>query len=140
MRSLYNSVGSVIRPGEQVLELLPTSQHLIIEAHVSPRDIDSVKIGQQARLRFAALNTRTTPEVPGTVSYLSADRQVDQKTGQAYYVARLRIADNLPPQIRPEQIYPGMPVETYVGTGDRTFFEYLARPILDSFSRAFREE
>lgn len=140
VRSLYNSVGSVIRPGEQVLELLPTTGHLIIEAHLSPRDVDSVRIGQDARLRFPALNARITPDVPGTVSYLSADRQVDTKSGQAYYVARLRIADELPPEIKPEQIYPGMPVEAYVGTGDRTFLEYLARPILDSFERAFREE
>lgn len=105
-----------------------------------PRDIDSVRLGQEARLRFSALNTRTTPEVGGTVTYVSADRQVDTKSGQPYYVARLKIAETLPPEIRLDQIYPGMPVEAFISTGERTFAEYLTKPLLDSFSRAFREE
>ena len=91
-----------------------------------------------ARLHFSALNARTTPQVPGTVTYISADRLVDQQSGQPYYTARLKI-DDLPPEVRRDQIYPGMPVETYIGTGERTFLEYLVRPLLDSFGRAFRE-
>ena len=77
---------------------------------------------------------------PGTISYISADRLVDQSNGQPYYTTRVRITDDLPPEITPEQIYPGMPVETFIATSERTFVEYLVRPILDSFSRAFREE
>jgi HlyD family secretion protein len=140
VRSLYNAPGSVIRPGEPIYELLPTTSSLIVEARVSPREIDSVRPGQEARLRFSALNARTTPEVTGTVSYISADRQVDTKSGQPYYVVRLKIAEQLPPGLRFDQIYPGMPVETFISTGDRTFAEYLVKPLLDSFSRAFREE
>ena len=102
--------------------------------------MDAVRIGQTANLRFSALNARNTPEVPGTISYISADRLVDQSNGQPYYTTRVRITDDLPPEITPEQIYPGMPVETFIATSERTFVEYLVRPILDSFSRAFREE
>ncbi|MDW6025850.1 HlyD family type I secretion periplasmic adaptor subunit [Mesorhizobium sp. BAC0120] len=139
VRSAHNSISSVVRAGEPVMELLPTSDQLIIEARVSPRDIDSLKVGQTARLHFSALNARTTPQVPGTVTYISADRLMDQATNQPYYTARLKITDDLPPEVAQNQIYPGMPVEAFIATGDRTFVEYLVRPLLDSFGRAFRE-
>ena len=134
-----NSTGIVLRPGDKVVELLPTTSDLVIEAHIDPRSIDTVKVGQQARLRFVALNATTTPEVSASVTYISADRLVDPATNQPYYQARLRITDNLPEEISRGQIYPGMPVETYISTGDRTFAEYLVKPIIDSFSRSFRE-
>jgi HlyD family secretion protein len=89
---------------------------------------------------FSALNTRTTPQVPGTVFYISADRLIDETNGLPYYTARLKITENLPPSISADQIYPGMPVETFIRTGERTFVEYLLQPLADSFSRAFREE
>ncbi|MBA3446674.1 MAG: HlyD family type I secretion periplasmic adaptor subunit [Pseudaminobacter sp.] len=136
----YNSRGSVVRPGEALLELLPTGDDLVIEARVAPQDVDVITLGQPATLRFSALNTRTTPSVDAVVTYLSADRLIDSATEQPYYTARLRINEELPPEIRQEQIYPGMPVETYIKTGERTFMEYLTRPLLDSFNRAFREE
>jgi HlyD family secretion protein len=139
VRSVHNSVASVIRAGEPFMELLPTSDHLIIEARVSPHDIDTLRIGQTASLHFSALNARITPQVPGTVTYISADRLVDQSSGQPFYTARLKITDDLPPQVPRDKIYPGMPVEAYISTGDRTFFEYLVRPLMDSFNRAFRE-
>lgn len=140
VRSVYNARGAVVRPGEAIFEILPTTRDLIVDARVAPRDISAVKRGQEAKLRFPALNTRITPEVPGTVTYVSADRQVDQKSGQSFYVVRLRLADPLPKDFRPDQIYPGMPVEAFIETGERTFVEYLVRPILDSFARAFREQ
>lgn len=140
LKLIYNTPGSVVGPGQPVLEILPTTSELIIEARVSPGDIDAVRVGQEARLRFSALNARRTPEVPGTVFYVSADRLTDSATEQPYYVVRLRITEDLPPEVSREQIYPGMPVESFISTGERTFVEYLVRPLLDSFSRAFREE
>ena len=139
VRSVHNSTASVIRAGEPFMELLPTSDQLIIEARVSPHDIDTLRIGQSASLHFSALNARTTPQVPGTVTYISADRLVDQANNQPFYTARLKITDDLPPEVPRDKIYPGMPVEAYISTGDRTFFEYLVRPLMDSFSHAFRE-
>jgi HlyD family type I secretion membrane fusion protein len=135
-----NSPGIVLRPGENMLELLPTTSDLVIEARIDPRSIDTVKIGQDARLRFTALNSTTTPEVSASVTYISADRLVDPATNQPYFQARLQITDNLPQEISRDQIYPGMPVETYISTGDRTFAEYLVKPLIDSFSRSFREK
>ncbi len=139
VRMLFNAPGSVIGPGQQVIEVLPTTDELIVEARLDPRDIDLVRLGQQASLRFVALNQRVTPEATGTLFYVAADRQVEQD-GSAYYVARFRIAEELPREIAADQIYPGMPVETYISTGERTFAGYLIRPLMDSFARAFREE
>lgn len=136
---VYNSPGSVIRPGEPVIDLLPTTKNLIIEARVSPKDVDNIHIGQNARMRFAAFNARRTPEVAGSVFYLSADRLVDAK-GQPYFTARLHISENLPAPITAAQIFPGMPVEAFISTDSRTFVEYLLQPLMDSFSHAFREE
>jgi HlyD family type I secretion membrane fusion protein len=139
VRTLFTSPGSVIGAGQQVVEILPTTDELIVEARLRPEDIDLVRIGQPASMRFTALNARTTPEVDGTLFYVAADRQVDEE-GLAYYVARIRIGEALPPEVAVEQIYPGMPVETYLASGDRTFVEYLLQPIMDSFARAFREQ
>jgi HlyD family type I secretion membrane fusion protein len=135
--SVYNSKGSVVAPGGEMLEILPTTKKVIVEARLNPQDIDIVKVGQTARLRLSALNMRLTPEVDGKVIHLSADRLVDEVTQEPYYRARIGITDNLPASVAEEQLYPGMPVEAFIETGERTFFEYLARPILDSFSRAF---
>jgi hypothetical protein len=99
-----------------------------------------VEVGQQANIRFVALNARTTPEVPAIVQYISADRLVDESTQEPYFDARLKLVDDLPENFDPSKIYPGMPVDALIKTGDRTFVEYLAKPVTDSFSRAFREE
>ncbi|WP_162246058.1 MULTISPECIES: HlyD family type I secretion periplasmic adaptor subunit [unclassified Aureimonas] len=135
-----NTPGSVVRAGDALLELLPTSNALEVEARISPSDVDVVHVGQDATMRFSALNSRTTPVVDGTVSYVSADRLVDTESKQAYYNARIKIAEALPAGVKTSDIYPGMPVETYIKIGDRTFFEYLLKPLEDSFSRAFRQE
>lgn len=139
VRSLYNFQGSVIRAGEVVMELLPTTNEFIVEARIKPEDIDSIRVGQDANMMFTALNARTTPKVPGKVFYISADRLITPSTGLPYFTVRLKMANKLPRQIKPEQIYPGMPVETFISTGERTFLAYLTKPLVDSFQRAFRE-
>ena len=135
-----NTIGSVVAPGETVLEILPTSNDLVISARVTPNDVDVVRIGQEASIRFVALNTRITPEVPATIEYISADRLVDPATQEPYFDARLKLDPNLPESISRDQIYPGMPVDAFIKTGERTFVEYLAKPVTDSFSKAFRED
>lgn len=138
--SLYNILGNVIAPGEKIMEILPTTSRPQIEARLQPADIDVVRVGQPARLRLSALNTRLTPEVGAVVQHISADRLIDQATQQPYYRASLQITDDLPPSISLDQLHPGMPVEAFINTGDRTFFEYLARPLIDSMRRAFIED
>ncbi|MES0000081.1 HlyD family type I secretion periplasmic adaptor subunit [Mesorhizobium sp. M0051] len=137
--STYNSKGSVIAPGEKIMEILPTASGLNVDAKLRPKDVDQVRVGQRAKLRLSALNMRLTPEVSATVTQISADRLVDQVTHEPYFRAKLKIADALPPGVKAEQLYPGTPVEAFINTGDRTFFEYLARPMMDSFARAFAE-
>ncbi|WP_245490430.1 HlyD family type I secretion periplasmic adaptor subunit [Mesorhizobium sp. M7A.F.Ca.US.011.01.1.1] len=137
--STYNSKGSVIAPGEKIMEILPTASGLIVDARLPPKDIDQVRVGQPAKLRLSALNMRLTPEISAMVTQVSADRLIDQATHEPYFRAKLKIAADLPPGVKAEQLYPGMPVEAFIGTGERTFFEYLVRPMRDSFARAFTE-
>ncbi len=132
--------GSVVGPGAPLAELLPTQSELIVEARLSPTDIDVVRHGVEAQLNFVALNARTTPKVPGEVTFVSPDKLRDSAAEGDYFLARLRITDDLPDEIDRDQIYPGMPVEAMISTGDRTFLQYLAKPISDSLNRAFREE
>jgi HlyD family secretion protein len=134
-----NVGGSVLQAGDTVLELLPTGEPLLVEARVAPTDIDEVSVGQSARLRFTALNARRTPTIDAKVTYISADSVVGQDR-KSYYLARLPIADELPPELQREQIYPGMPVEVYITTQGRTLAEYLVKPIIDSFNKAFRQD
>ncbi len=135
-----NTPGAVVSPGADLAVLLPTGGELIVEARISQLDSDIIAVGQKARLRFSALNARTTPEVEATVTYISSDKLDDPRTFESYFVARLAIAEALPDGIMLEQISPGMPVEVFISTEDRTFFEYLAKPITDGFERAFNEE
>jgi HlyD family type I secretion membrane fusion protein len=134
------TVGEVIQSGQRLMEVLPADADLIIEARLDPGDVDSVSLGQSARVLLSSLNQRTTPTVDATVAYVSADRLTDERTGQPFFVMRLLFGDVESKGIKRSDLYPGMQVETYVQTGDRTFAEYLLRPILDSFGRAFREE
>ncbi len=139
VRLEVNTPGQVIRPGEPLAELLPGESDMVASVRLSVADIDHVQPGQEARLRLSALNQRTTPEASGEVTFVSPDRLVDEATREPYYLARLRIS-RLPDNISSSQIYPGMPVEALIATSERTFAEYLVRPILDSMALAFREE
>lgn len=140
VNSNYNVAGNVISPGEKIMEILPKSETPLVEARLRPADIDAVKVGQPARLRFVALNARLTPEVGAKVQYVSADRLIDQTTQEPYYRTILRVDDEVPHDLDANELHPGMPVDAYISTGERTFFEYLVRPIVDSTSRAFTEE
>ena len=140
VRSMANAPGTVIAPGKDILEILPTTRDLIVEAQIDPREIDNLHVGQDAKLRLSGLNTRTTPELPGKLVYLSADRITDARQQTSYYVARLKIDAAASSALSADQILPGMPVEAFISTEERTFAEYLAKPIMDSVSRAFREE
>ncbi|MBY5468262.1 HlyD family type I secretion periplasmic adaptor subunit (plasmid) [Rhizobium leguminosarum] len=138
--SAYNVIGNVIGPGEKIMEILPTADRPLVEARLQPKDIDVVHSGQQARLRFTALDARRTPEVEAVVQQVSADRLVDQATQQPYYRALLEIKESLPTGVAKDDLHPGMPVEVFISTGDRTFFDYLIKPLRDSTSHAFVED
>lgn len=138
--SAPNVSGSVITSGQKVMEILPTDAGLVVDARLNLQDIDVVSSGRSARLRVSALNARVTPELSARVINVSADRLTDPATQQAYYRVLLEIAEPLPAGVEVSQLRSGMPVEIFIDTGNRTFLEYLGKPLLDSFSRAFVEE
>jgi len=147
----FHTPGGVVSPGAVILELLPIGEERIIEAHMNPKDISHVSVGQQALVRLSALNQRITPMVEASVIYVSADAlagqvqvktetQPDSDTRREFYVVRVRLDQDDILRRMPEFIpTPGMPADVYIKTGERTFFEYMMKPVFDSFSRAFRE-
>ena len=141
LKMKYHTAGGVVEPGKFILELLPISSKLIIQAHIRPQDIDHVKKGQEANVRLTALSARVTPMVTGHVVYVSADTLPDdqKKSTQDVYVARVALDAEQMKDLKQFSPTPGMPAEIYIKTGERTFFEYLLQPVFDSMSRAFRE-
>ncbi|WP_342358827.1 HlyD family type I secretion periplasmic adaptor subunit [Terrarubrum flagellatum] len=140
----YHTSSGVIEPGKNIMELLPLQAELLIEARVRPADIDNVKRGQHAMVRLTALSQRVTPMIEGEVVYLSADALADErKTPQPstgdIYLARVRLNPDSLHAVSGFTPTPGMPAEVYIKTAERTFFQYLMRPIEDSMTRAFRE-
>lgn len=139
----YYTPGGVIEPGKDIMEILPVGEELIIEARVRPQDIDNVKQDLEAIVRLTALSQRVTPMIPGKVVYVSADTLPEEKNGirldDDIYVARIRLDAKKAAEVKDFRPTPGMPAEIYIKTGERTFFEYLMQPIVDSMSRAFRE-
>lgn len=137
----YHTPGGIIRPGNDILELLPTADELIIEVNVRLQDIANVRVGQEAIVRLTALNQRLTPMIPGTVVYVSPDALPNERKLQAdnIYVARVQLDTRTTAELNDFLPTPGMPAEVYIKTGQRTFFEYLVRPVRDTMTRAFRE-
>ena len=142
--TVHNENG-VIPPGHSILDIVPQDAELIIEAQVSPMDIDRVVVGLQAEVRFSAFKQSKTPKMDGKVIHLSADRLTDEK-GNSYYQARVELtpASRKELESRKElgnlQLLPGMPAEVLINTGERTLFEYLAQPATNFFARSFIED
>jgi HlyD family secretion protein len=133
-----HTVGGVITAGEPIMLIVPDADNLSVEAKVNPQDIDQLKIGQSALLRLSAFNQRTTPEVNSVVTRISADTTTDQRTAQSYYTIRLSLPLKEIAQLG-VKVIPGMPVEAFVQTGERTMLAYLAKPLTDQLMRTFRE-
>jgi HlyD family secretion protein len=137
--STVHTVGGVISPGKALMLIVPTSDKLIVEAKVSPTDIDQLQIDQAAGLRFSAFNQRTTPEINGTISRVAADVTVEPRTGQSYYTVDIVILGQEVARLGEVKLVPGMPVEAFIKTHDRKVISYLAKPLSDHIARAFRE-
>lgn len=131
--------GAVIRPGETLMEIVPRDDALIVEARVDPNDIDVVHAGLGAQVRLTAFSQRISPILNGTVETVSADRRVDERTGIPYYTARVRLDHQDEAGAADFELYPGMPAEVMIVTGERTALSYLVRPLIYSFNRALRE-
>jgi HlyD family type I secretion membrane fusion protein len=136
----YFTVGGVVAPGTPILDIVPAEDRLLVEAQVSPLDIDVVRPGLPAEIRLTAYKQRATPIIYGRLLQVSADRLVDERTGAAYYKALVEADPDEMARLEAIELYPGMPAEVMIKTGERTFFAYLVQPIADGFNRAFREQ
>ena len=130
---------SVVSPAEPIMYIIPQDQPMVVSARIDPIHIDQVHVGQQASLRFAAFDQRLTPEVFGRVTKLSADVFTDQATGISYYQLELVPAEGEMHKLGDQTLLPGMPVEAFIKTAERSPLNYLVKPLTDYFVRAFRE-
>ena len=131
---------SVIRPADQVLFLIPQDRPLVIATQVQVVDIDQIHLGQEVTLRFSAFDQRRTPELKGEVTLISADAFQNENSGLSYYRAEVQLNDGEAERLPEDMtLIPGMPVEAFVRTADRSPMEYLLKPLSDYFAKAFRE-
>jgi HlyD family secretion protein len=135
-----HTVGGVITAGEAIMLIVPQTDTLQVEAKIPPQEIDQIRIGQPAVLRFVAFSQRTTPELNGTVIRISADVSEDAKTGARFYTIRLDVSPEEVARLGAVRLVPGMPVETLIQTSPRTVMSYLIKPLHDQLARAFREK
>jgi HlyD family secretion protein len=134
-----HTIGGVVRPGDVIMEIVPDTDDLEIEGHLPANAIDQVKRGQQAYLRFSAFDRQTTPQVAGTLSYVSADLGHDEQSNTSFYVVRIDLVGSERRRLKGLTLVSGMPVEVFLQTSSRTMVSYLFKPITDQFRRMFDE-
>ena len=134
-----HTVGGVIGNGETLMLVVPKADALIIEAKVATQDIDQVSPGAHAVVRIMAGNQRTTPEVNGVLTHVSADQSKDEKTNQIYYLVRVALSEQEVRRLGVLKLVPGMPTEVFIQTGERTPLQYLLKPLREQIARTFRE-
>lgn len=135
-----HTIGGVISQGASLMEIVPTLDKLVVEAHVEVTDIDKVRPDLPAQIRLLAYSQRTTPSLDGRVVWVSADRIDDDKTRTAYYTARVEVDQAQLAALTDVRLYPGMPVDVMIETGKRTMFQYLVAPFERTFAHAMREK
>ena len=135
-----HTIGEVVQPGVNIAEVVPQSDELIIEANVSPIDIDRVTVGQEATISFSAFRSGLVPTIYGKVIGISADRLIDQATGASYYLARVEVTPEGMMDMGDLVLVSGMPAEVFINTGTRTFLQYIFKPFTTALSRSFIED
>ncbi|AMW35771.1 HlyD family type I secretion periplasmic adaptor subunit [Haematospirillum jordaniae] len=135
-----HTVAGVVRPGETLMEIVPEKDRLVIDAEVSPVDIDSVHAGQEAEVRFSSFQSRSIPTITGTVLTVSADRLIDERMGIPYYTVRVEVPETELVKLGDNRLQAGMPAEVLIQTGERTVLDYFIRPLRDSMTRAMVEK
>jgi HlyD family secretion protein len=129
----------VITPGETIMEIVPTTDDLVVDARFAPSDIDQIVVGAETAVRISAGNQRTTPYFVGHVIQVSPDLSHDQRTDQPYFLVRVALQHPEPRQLGDLKLLPGMQAEVFVTTGERTPLEYIIKPLREQIARTFRE-
>ena len=132
-----STTGGVIRPGEHIMDIVPADQTLIVEARVKTGDIDKLRIGQSTRIRLSAFAQADVPEASGQIFDISADALEDERTGEPYYKARVKLDAQQSEDVTALDLVPGMPADLFVNTGERAVIAYLAQPISDRLAKTF---
>lgn len=134
----FAAIGDVVRPAEPIMEIVPDVDEMIVEALISPDDVDQLRIGQPATVRFTSFNTAATPEVRGKVTYVASDRSENPDTKQSYFLTRIAL-DRSGLSREKLNLRSGMPAEVHIQTGNRSLLSYIFKPLRDQFARAFRD-
>ncbi|HYM99480.1 MAG TPA: HlyD family type I secretion periplasmic adaptor subunit, partial [Aestuariivirgaceae bacterium] len=134
-----HTIGGVVHAGEPLMLIIPSAAALAVEARIAPQEIDRLYPGQNVALRFSSFNQRTTPEIEGRLGRVAADVSQDQRTGLSYYTVRIDISNDELKKLGAVKLLPGMPVESFIATEQRTVLSYLTKPLSDQLLRAFRQ-
>lgn len=132
--------GGVIAPGTPILDIVPLTRELVIEAEVSPNDIDRVSLGLLVDIRFSSFKSSLTPVIEGYITSISADILANEQTGMPYYLAKIAISEEGIKSLDTLQLVPGMPAEVLINTGERTLLDYLIQPATDAIARSLIED
>ncbi len=135
-----HTIGGVVQAAETLMLIIPSSTALAVDARIAPGEVDRVLVGQKVALRFSTFNQRTTPEIDGRLARVSADVLEDERTGLSYYTARIDISADQLDKLGMVKLLPGMPVETFIATEERTVLSYLLKPLSDQVLHAFRQQ
>ena len=135
-----HTVGGVIGAGTPLLDIVPVGTDLVVEAQISPADIDRLALGRRADIRFSAFKSHTTPVIEGQLTQISADRLVDKESGASYYLGRLELTEHGRTALGSLKLIPGMPAEVLINTGERTLLNYLMQPASDALARSLIED
>lgn len=134
-----HTIGGVVSPGSPIVEIVPQTEELIIEARVSPVDIDRLELGQEATIRFSSFSS-AVPNIQAELIHISADAFTDQYTGMTYYMARLEVTTEGLQNLGSLTLLPGMPAEVFIATGSRTLVQYILKPVTNALARSFIED
>ena len=141
MNIKYHTIGAVVPPGGEIMNIVPQHEELIIEAKVNPQDIDNVAIGMKSKIQLTAYKGKKVPKINGEVINISADIVTNEQTRESYFLARISISKKDIEKLKDKiELYPGMPAQVFIITGSRSLVSYMFTPISDSVYKAFREE
>ncbi|MDP1756011.1 MAG: HlyD family efflux transporter periplasmic adaptor subunit, partial [Pseudohongiella sp.] len=134
-----HTIGGVVPPGQPLADIVPQNEELIIEARISPIDIDRIAVGQEATIRFSSFSS-SVPNIYGKVIHISADAYTDPNTGMSYYGARVEVTPEGLEDLGNLILIPGMPAEVFITTGSRTLMQYFMKPFSNALARSFIED
>ena len=135
-----HTIGGVVSAATPLLDIVPAQSELVVEAKVAPRDIDRLELGKTADVRFSAFNQATTPVIEGKLTRISADSLVEERSGDQYYLVRVKVTEDGMKKLGNRKLQPGMPAEVLINAGDRTMLQYLLKPARNMFAESLIEE